>query len=178
MRDTQKSFYHTTGEAKDIATSSAFVERPKERGLEVVYMPEPVDEYVLQQLRVCVEGQLELGALLSFPKHAPFDIFENKKGMSNIKLYVRRVLVMDNCEELTPNYLNFIKRVIDSGDPPLNTSSETPQRNKIIKVIRRNIVMKCMELLEETSEDKNSYKKFCEQFSDCLLYTSPSPRDS
>merc|ERR1711934_718592 len=111
------------------------------------------------------EGEIEFKSILFLPKKAPFDMMDNywtKK--SEVKLYVRRVLVAEKFDELLPRYLNFVRGVVDSDDLPLNVSREQLQQNKIMKVISKNLVRKVLELMkklakEEDGEDDDDEKE-------------------
>merc|ERR1712013_487731 len=103
------------------------------------------------------EGEIEFKSILFLPKKAPFDMMDNywtKK--SEVKLYVRRVLVAEKFEELLPRYLNFVRGVVDSDDLPLNVSREQLQQNKIMKVISKKLVRKVLELMKKLAKEEES----------------------
>merc|ERR1712224_270384 len=112
------------------------------------------------------EGEIEFKSILFLPKKAPFDMMDNywtKK--SEVKLYVRRVLVAEKFEELLPRYLNFVRGVVDSDDLPLNVSREQLQQNKIMKVISKKLVRKILELMKKLAKDEEStWSKFYKEF--------------
>merc|ERR1711979_179728 len=103
------------------------------------------------------EGEIEFKSILFLPKKAPFDMMDNyHTKKSEVKLYVRRVLVAEKFEELLPRYLNFVRGVVDSDDLPLNVSREQLQQNKIMKVISKKLVRKVLELMKKLAKDEES----------------------
>merc|ERR1712231_39575 len=103
------------------------------------------------------EGEIEFKSILFLPKKAPFDMMDNyNTKKSEVKLYVRRVLVAEKFDELLPRYLNFVRGVVDSDDLPLNVSREQLQQNKIMKVISKKLVRKVLELMKRLAKEDES----------------------
>merc|ERR1712147_178264 len=103
------------------------------------------------------EGEIEFKSILFLPKKAPFDMMDNYwQKKSEVKLYVRRVLVAEKFDELLPRYLGFVRGVVDSDDLPLNVSREQLQQNKIMKVISKKLVRKVLELMKKLAKEEDS----------------------
>merc|ERR1712139_304327 len=103
------------------------------------------------------EGEIEFKSILYLPKKAPFDMMDNYwSKKSEVKLFVRRVLVAEKFEDLLPRYLNFVRGVVDSDDLPLNVSCEQLQQNKIMKVISKKLVRKVLELMKRLAKEDDT----------------------
>jgi len=114
------------------------------------------------------EGNVEFASVLFAPKRAPFDMFggdrSDTKNKSNIKLYVKKVLITDNCPDLYPEYFSFVKGIVDCSDLPLNASRELLQQSKVIKQISKTLVKKTIEMFNDLAESEENYKNFYEEF--------------
>lgn len=113
-----------------------------------------------------VEGSASIKGLLYIPKRSPFNMFQQtEKTKCNVKLYVKRVFITDDFKELMPNYLDFISGIVDTEDLPLNVSREILQQNKMLKLIRKTLVKKSIELIENIKTDEKTYNSFYQSFS-------------
>jgi molecular chaperone HtpG len=133
----------------------------------------------LETIRAKIEGTLEYQMLLFIPAHAPFDLYM-RDGRRGIQLYVKRVFIMDDCKELLPEYLRFVKGVVDSEDLSLNISREILQQNRQIQRIRKGVVSKLLDSLKKL-RDTDKYLAFWKEFGQVLkegLYQDNENRDA
>lgn len=173
----EKSANEITDEDETVNQASALWARPKsditqdqyhEFYKHVAHDFEPPLAYVHAK----VEGKQEYTQLLYIPSKAPFDLFD-REHRHGIKLYVRRVFIMDDAEQLLPNYLRFVRGVIDSNDLPLNVSREILQESKDIESIRAGAVKKVLSLIEDLAQgeegsDQEKFKTFWKEFGQVL----------
>ncbi len=134
-------------------------------------------EAPLAHVHAKVEGKQEYTQLLYIPSRAPFDLFD-REHRHGIKLYVRRVFIMDDADQLMPQYLRFVKGVIDSNDLPLNVSREILQESKTIEAIRSGCVKKVLSMIEDLEKDAEKYAKFWKEFGKAktlYFYTTSEP---
>lgn len=131
----------------------------------------------LAKTHFVAEGEVTFRSILYVPKSAPHNLFsEYGKKMDQIKLYVRRVFITDNFEDMMPKYLSFIRGVVDSDDLPLNVSRETLQQHKLLKVIKKKLVRKALDMIKKIPKE-DYMDKFWKEFSTrylcirCLLST-------
>jgi molecular chaperone HtpG len=123
----------------------------------------------LTHLTTTLEGVMEAKALLYIPSRAPFDIYRPDAPRRGVQLYVKRVFIMDDCKELLPQYLRFVKGVVDSEDLPLNVSREILQQNRQIRAIRKHLLKKILDTLTTMMrEQRDQYLTFWGQFGSVL----------
>ncbi|MFO7580437.1 MAG: molecular chaperone HtpG [Nitrosomonas halophila] len=175
--DEESKDYRIGDEDETINQASAIWARPKNE-----ITPEQYDEFYkhvghdfeppLAYVHAKVEGKQEYTQLLYIPSHAPFDLFD-REHRHGVKLYVKRVFIMDDAEKLLPGYLRFVRGVIDSNDLPLNVSREILQESKDIDSIRAGSVKKILGLIEELassdqSENQEKFRTFWKEFGQVL----------
>jgi len=159
----------TTGEDETVNQANALWARPKsditDEQYKEFYKHVGHDfDAPLAWLHARVEGRQDYTQLLYIPAHAPFDLWDRQQR-HGIKLYVRRVFIMDDAEQLMPVYLRFVRGVVDTNDLPLNVSREILQESKDIEAIRAGCTKKVLGLLEDLAENrKDDYAKFWKEF--------------
>jgi len=116
------------------------------------------------KLHFSVEGNTVFKSILFLPNNNQMNMYSSNKAVSKIKLYVRRVFILDKCEQLMPEYLHFVAGIVDSDDLSLNISREILQKNNTIKKIRKTLVKKAIKMMEELAKDEESYNKFYKEF--------------
>jgi molecular chaperone HtpG len=158
-----------TGDYETVNRASAFWRRPKQEISDAEYREFYKHvahdfEDPLAWTHHRVEGRLEWTALLYIPARAPFDLYDREQRRG-VKLYVQRVFIMDDAEQLLPRYLRFVRGLIDSTDLPLNVSREMLQDNQVVESLRAGAVKRVLALLEELrSGDRERYQTFWSQF--------------
>jgi molecular chaperone HtpG len=171
--DAEKTEYESTDEWETVNKAAALWARPKsdiadaeyqEFYKQLSYDTEPPLAYTHNR----VEGRTEYTQLLYIPAKAPFDLW-NRDKRGGVKLYVKRVFIMDDAEALMPVYLRFVKGVIDSSDLPLNVSRELLQESRDVKAIREGSTKRVLSMLEaladsESAEERDKYQKFWDEF--------------
>lgn len=158
-----------TKEVETLNSMKALWARPKEEVSEEEYkefykhIAHAWDD-PLETIAMKAEGTFEYQALLFIPSHAPFDLF-NRDSQTGIQLYVKRVFIMGDCDQLMPEYLRFVKGVVDAQDMSLNVSREILQQDRQIKAIRRRLTKKVLSTIKELqSERPDDYRTFWTQF--------------
>ncbi len=123
----------------------------------------------LKRVSTKIEGTIEAKALLFIPKKAPFDLYHRDMNKRGVQLYVKRVFIMDDCEDLLPSYLRFIKGVVDSEDLPLNVSREVLQQNRQVRAIQKHLVKKLIDAMIKMRKDEwDQYQGFWTEFGPAL----------
>jgi len=124
----------------------------------------------LAYIHFSIEGQLEFTSILFIPRRVPLDMYEANKKSKKIKLYVRNELIIDECDALIPDYLGFIVGIVNSEDLPIDSTNESLIDSKILRVIKKNITKKILQLFDTISTNVEDYKKFYEQFGKSIKF--------